>query len=389
MSVFYNEFEPYAAAWLRNLGAAGHVPDGVVDERSIADLRPADLVGVVQAHFFAGIGTWAYALRAAGWPDDRPVWTGSTPCQPFSSAGRRQGASDARHLWPAWFALIRELRPGTIFGEQVASKDGLAWLDAVHADLEGAGYAVGSIDLCAAGFGAPHLRQRLFFVAHTDEAGRCQLGSRGVPDIEDASRGNHADRRAASVSVADSDEGRCRTQLGDVRAWEPDDGRRSAADELVDAGCAGRERARSAGEEKLPRGLAEESGRSGTVSVPPASCALGDTRGARGGRDAGALPREETDRRADGRVADLAKSAGAARGAVNGFWADAEWIPCSDGKLRAIEPGTFPLVDGPSPGRVGRLRAYGNGIVAPLAIEFIRAFLAHEQDENEQGDQDG
>ena len=113
-------------------------------------------------HFFAGIGVWSYALRLAGWPDNRPVWTGSCPCQPFSSAGKGAGFTDERHLWPEFFRLIRECRPATVFGEQVASKDGLAWLDLVQNSLESAGYACGALDTCAAGVGAPHIRQRLY-----------------------------------------------------------------------------------------------------------------------------------------------------------------------------------------------------------------------------------
>jgi DNA (cytosine-5)-methyltransferase 1 len=110
-------------------------------------------------------------LRLAGWPDDRAVWTGSCPCQPFSAAGKRGGTDDARHLWPEFYRLIAECRPATVFGEQVASKDGLAWLDIVSTDLEGADYAVGAADLCAAGVGAPHIRQRLYFVGHASSAG--------------------------------------------------------------------------------------------------------------------------------------------------------------------------------------------------------------------------
>jgi len=162
---YYNENDKYCAEWLRNLIRAGHIAPGEVDERDIREVHPKDLAGYRQCHFFAGIGVWSYALRLAGWGDDRPVWTGSCPCQPFSAAGRGKGFADERHLWPAWFHLISVCRPPIIFGEQVASKDGLGWFDLVSADLEGAGYAVGVADLCAAGVGAPHIRQRLWFVA--------------------------------------------------------------------------------------------------------------------------------------------------------------------------------------------------------------------------------
>ncbi|MGJ7413111.1 DNA cytosine methyltransferase, partial [Morganella morganii] len=127
MAAFYNENDPFAAQWLRNLIAAGHIALGVVDERSIEDVTPDDLRGFTQCHFFAGVGVWSLALRRAGWPDDKPVWTGSCPCQPFSAAGKGNGFADERHLWPAFFHLISECKPGVIFGEQVASKDGLGW----------------------------------------------------------------------------------------------------------------------------------------------------------------------------------------------------------------------------------------------------------------------
>ena len=175
MTCYYNEIDPYAAQWLRNLIAAGHIAHGEVDERSIVDVRADDLRGFDQCHFFAGIGVWSYALRQAGWSDDRHVWTGSCPCQPFSVAGRKGGLGDERHLWPHWSRLIGECRPDVIFGEQVASGDGLAWLDFVCADLETAGYAVGAVDTCAAGFGAPHIRQRLFFVADSEHSERRSL----------------------------------------------------------------------------------------------------------------------------------------------------------------------------------------------------------------------
>ena len=167
MTAYYNEIDPYAAQWLRNLIKAGHIAPGDVDERSIVDVRASDLKGYTQAHFFAGFGGWPYALRLAGWDDDRHVWTGSCPCQPLSSAGQRQGHADERHLWPAFFGLISECSPAIVFGEQVASKDGREWLSGVRADLEAVGYACGASDLCAAGAGAPQIRQRIYWMAHS------------------------------------------------------------------------------------------------------------------------------------------------------------------------------------------------------------------------------
>lgn len=183
MTAYYNEFDPYAAQWLRNLINAGELAPGDVDDRSIVDVRPDDLRGYTQCHFFAGIGGWGLALRLARWPDDRPVWTGSCPCQPLSSTGSRKGHADQRHLWPAFYGLISECSPSVVFGEQVASRDGREWLSAVRADLETLGYAVGAADLCAASVGAPHIRQRLFWLANA-ERGRLQGRDIRLPDTE-------------------------------------------------------------------------------------------------------------------------------------------------------------------------------------------------------------
>jgi DNA (cytosine-5)-methyltransferase 1 len=162
---YYNEWDKPTAAWLAQLAADGHVPTGHVDTRSIAEVKGDDLEGFNQCHFFAGIGGWPIALQLAGWPCDRPVWTGSCPCQPFSVAGKRKGYDDDRHLWPVFRSLIEVRRPPVIFGEQVASADGREWLSDVRADLEQMGYEVGCADLCAASVGALHIRQRLYWVA--------------------------------------------------------------------------------------------------------------------------------------------------------------------------------------------------------------------------------
>jgi len=152
---YYNEFEPYAAQWLRNLIAAGLIPEGHVDTRSITDVQPDDLAGYRQCHFFAGIGGWPLAARLAGWPDDRQLWTGSTPCQPFSVAGKGKGQDDDRHLWPHFFGLIRARRPAAFLGEQVAAAVGKAWLDGVLDDLEGIDYAGRAVVVPACAAKAP------------------------------------------------------------------------------------------------------------------------------------------------------------------------------------------------------------------------------------------
>jgi len=165
---YYNEINPHAATWLQNLMDAGAIAKGVIDVRSIEDVVPNDLAGFTQCHFFAGIGGWAYALDLAGWPRDKPVWTGSCPCQPFSAVGKGAGLDDERHLWPAWQHLIAQCKPSTIFGEQVTGAIRKGWLDGVISDLEGCGYACGAAVLQASGADAPHKRDRLWFVADTE-----------------------------------------------------------------------------------------------------------------------------------------------------------------------------------------------------------------------------
>lgn len=325
MTAYYNEIDPFAAQWLRNLIDAGHIAPGVVDTRSIEEVTANDLKGFTQCHFFAGIGVWSYALRRAGWPDDRPVWTGSCPCQPFSACGKRQGFDDPRHHWPSWAHLIKECHPDVIFGEQVASKDGLAWLDVVQADLENADYAFAGFDLCAAGFGAPHIRQRLFWVADADSEfmeASIECGQGGRIELAD------------SGSLIGVDYAKCE--------------RRNA----------GRSRDYS-GYVRQQSGAISEAGR------------LADTDS--DGREGGLSGRESSQREV---INGSAGCNGAACGtnAVNGFWGSADWLFCRDGKWRPVKPGLSPLVDGVA-GRVGQLRAYGNAIVAPVAEAFIAAYL--------------
>ncbi|WP_250438746.1 DNA cytosine methyltransferase [Delftia tsuruhatensis] len=385
MPAYYNEIDPYAAQWLRNLIAAGHIAPGVVDERSIEDVHPSDLRGFKQCHFFAGIGVWSLALRRAGWPDDRPVWTGSCPCQPFSAAGAGAGFDDERHLWPHFHWLIQERRPPTVFGEQVASRDADPWIDLVQDDLEGLGYGVAAVPFPSAGVGAPHIRDRLYWVAQSKSerrGWRQESHARGISDRKTAGRLKDFDESPgagkAGVRLAHADQ-HGRTAL-------PLDRRHDAQHHTEPCGELGRlghaDSERTRRDRRAVRGqIASQDGQHLPVNAdaPGLDGQLGDAQrkglalsqriaripcGASGasGADAGQAPER------------AGFHAPAGPGPTNGRWAAADWLLCRDGKWRPVEPGTFPLVDG-APSRVGRLRAYGNAINAQAAETFIRCVM--------------
>lgn len=306
MKAYYNEVEPFAVNWLRNLIAGGHLPDGEVDSRPIQEVMPEDLAGFDQCHFFAGIGVWPYALERAGWPDDVKVWTGSCPCQPFSVAGRQDGVKDQRHLWPVWKELIDAGQPTVVFGEQVASPLGRSWFDCLQTNLETLGFEVGAADLCAAGVGAPHIRQRLFFVA------------------------------SPSGGVGDPSPQRGRWNTGEVLGTQ--------------GGSQGEGKAVGS-EPDVAEPASQGSGEGFGVGNPNGTGPQGRSQRGNG-----------TDQRPLGATG------------MAGGWRDPVWIPCSDGKYRPTKPGLFPLAHGTTK-RVGRLRGYGNAIVAPVAQVFIEAFM--------------
>ena len=354
----YSDLDAHACAWLRRLINAGHLTRGRVVEQDIREIAADNAGGGKRFHAFAGSGLWEYAIQLAGWPDELPVWTGSCPCQPFSVAGRGLGTNDDRHLWPAWFRLIRKCRPPVVFGEQVVGPAGRAWFDLVSSDLEEVGYAVGAADLCAAGVGAPHLRQRLYFVAHLPVAGwsrRWRASLKALPAGVAAQPRRHGDAHELGEPNVQRCEGigvRLRPRVT-----------RSAGAQVTRAGAAG---------------------------------IVGNSDGERGRRHdravRGAQAQGRPARCADGSLSHETKLAGY----TCGFWADAEWILCRDGKARATEPGTFPLAHGRAgrvavvrPGeqagseaqethwynRNGALKCIGNAIVPQAAAVFIGAAL--------------
>jgi len=102
------------------------------------------------------------------------ILTGGFPCQPYSAAGKRKGKDDARHLWPEMLRVIREVRPRYIVGENVyglVTWNGGLVFDEVCTDLEAEGYAVWPIVIPAAAVGAPHKRDRVWFVAYSENGG--------------------------------------------------------------------------------------------------------------------------------------------------------------------------------------------------------------------------
>lgn len=513
VSSYYNEIDPFKAEVLREAIRAGAIAPGVVDERSIVDVKPADLMGYAQCHFFAGGGFWSVALRQAGWSDDWPVWSGSCPCPSFSAAGKGQGFTDPRHLWPAWARLIRECHPSTIFGEQVSAAIGHGWLDLVQTDLEAQNYAVGKIVLGAASVGAPHIRQRLYFVAQSGcvpERWRvCGPGESGVAartgapgqlvgssanyalaNTADARRqaaGQHGsgqplfparpEQRGDSLVVAKPDCGRCGTNgerngLAEVRTSGPNQrvqiAQSSVHGVLVDAEGRGLGMCGSAQGKARHTAQPSESGDLGNSTFDRNGTQHGESRPSRGQEEPSGGPSVSvslgepirtrleghagngTDGNQPRRFEENALGSGAitsilggmadslypewrpfgvdgsdgrngndagrqethsefgtcseVRGAspLNGFWRDADWIGCRDGKFRPV-PGTtksgpLSVVDGDSadlgyfllPGgrgfafspliekgkeRVGRLRLYGDAICIPAAQAFIEAYL--------------
>jgi len=328
---YYNEYDPKAAAWLRELIRAGEIPAGDVDERSITEVKPNDLTHYTQCHFFAGIGGWSYALKLADWDTDRPVWTGSCPCQPFSAAGKGDGKADPRHLWPTFFGLIRECRPDTVFGEQVEGAIGHGWLDGVQTDLEGEGYAVGHCVLGAHSVGAPHIRQRLFWVADMPSPRPLPGTHAGVHSREEGAgpRDGEPERHSATSRLANPDGGQCRNgelQSCGQHGQQPQDG---GSGWMEHATSDGRQQRRA---EPIGRGIASGCSSSGLSGE------------------------------------------GSSQRCKSSFWGSSSTLPCTDGKARRIEPSAFPLAHGVS-GRMGLLRGYGNAIVPQVAAEFIRAYM--------------
>lgn len=346
---YYNEIDPFCVQWLKNLMKKGLITQGDIDGRSILEVKGEDLRGYDRVHMFAGIGGWDLALNLAGWEDERAVWTGSCPCQPFSSIGKQKGGKDDRHLWPEWFRLMRQSRPTIVFGEQVASAIGHGWLDLVSTDLEGEGYACGSAVLGAHSVGAPHIRQRLWFVANLSEQ---RLEERFGKENIQSQEFQRPERLCSSEFVAHRCGERCEEKrTGSIRSEE-----------------------RPSWE-----------GPAGSVGYRHFEGLEGYAGNGNGGKESAWRKTDET---------------GPAPATGSSFWADRVWIECRDGKARCAESVPVPMADGLPRGlglvrdgdrviihplvketknRARRLEGYGNAIVPQVGAEFIKAFLQTER----------
>jgi DNA (cytosine-5)-methyltransferase 1 len=406
MTAYYNENDKQTCAWLRELIKQDLIAPGDVDERDIRDVRSNDLVQFKQIHLFAGIGVWSYALRNAGWPDDRPILTGSCPCQPFSSAGKKDGTKDKRHLWPEMYRLIAGLpeskRPPTIFGEQVANAE--SWFDALQNDLARENYAAGLVVFPACSVGAPHLRQRLYWFAdNVEQSNRDGRQQRATCHNDGRKRQRTTDQQNDRYKVwndtgdtkptdgmENTNSQRLKQQsilLQQKQGKDPQAAGRGSTDGVANnagIGCEGVSRSGATQASKRITKLCETN-KLGNAKHDgyPASTESGghdenDNQSSQGAHGSGQPKRTGTSGIVRGDDdCERHDPSSIHAGPTNGYWRAADWIWCRDEKWRPVEPGLAPLVDG-SAARVVRLRGFGNAIVAPQAQAFIESYLETE-----------
>lgn len=393
MTAYYNEFDKKKAEGLRELIKEEVIAPGDVDTRSIKEVSAEDVKGYTQCHWFAGVGVWSYALRLAGWDDETPVWTGSCPCQGFSTAGKGKGFDDPRHLWPDWFRLIQECRPPIIFGEQVEAAIKKQWLDLVQDDMEGKDYAFGKIVLPACSIGAPHLRQRIWFMAYTERfRSKWRRSSETSHDVFNGYQEGEREYSREETEGLLSISGCAVSDSSSVRLNER--GKTESLEIQGECSIGEGEQKRSEFDGELSRRFERLCGISSET--------LSDTSGERS--QGFGLQRFGGSRERTLRESRLER----------GFWGDVEWLPFKDGKQRITKSSVVQVADDSTPGirqmpdssgtqlekkmiyplvnksqdsshlpldeidldntpeaRTMRLHAYGDAIVAELAAEVI------------------
>ena len=305
------ENEPYCQAVLRH-----HWPDVPV-LGDIRDVRREDL------------------------PDPDPgLICGGFPCQPFSHAGKQRAQDDPRHLWPEMLRLIRECRPDWVIGENVTGLIKLG-LDEVLSDLEGEGYATRTFNIPACAVGAPHIRQRLWIIAHAD--------SQGEPD---GAFDGDARQGQLGFGVADAEcEGNGRGRVSGSRKDKSENGQRPSNQFVrcskVVADAASIDGQRSIGQGGCTRESEAASGDGG------GDVADADETGCEQQRRSKSAQEEQTSLGHGGSLSDAASG-----GRPEVWW--------------KVEPPVGRVVDG-LPNRVPQLRALGNSIIPQIAQEIGNA----------------
>lgn len=395
--IYLNEFDPFVADWLGMLSTLGEIPLSYVDSRTICDVTPQCLDGFTQCHFFAGIGGWPLAFQLAGLPGWLNAWSGSCPCQPYSTAGKGKGQEDPRHLWPVWFPLIRECKPQYVFGEQVSAAIGHGWLDGVFADMEGAGYTGGAVVLGAHSVKSPNIRQRLWWGFRRNDGVSDSKNFRASEDVRTGRIESDIVRDSSGLLDANSNrpfEGRIATSIDRHR-------------DSADATGSGLRNATGDNEQRTRQSRSIISGEAGG-SGSGLQHAESDGRNTRGTESIGGSIASGCSGLRDAIDAGLQRYSGHVHNgnqsgrigtdsqrsiAASDPWSDYTIGHYRDGKSRRIGRGVFPLAYGvprsmgqgqpglrrilrsASGNRKGRLKGYGNAIVPQVAAVFIRAFM--------------
>ena len=283
------------------------------------------------------------------------IITGGFPCQPFSVAGKQKGTSDDRHLWPEMFRIIKEFTPRWVIGENVKGlinlQDGLVF-ETVCTDLEGEGYEVRAFNIPAAGVGAPHRRERIWIVAHSDDT------RNRTPEYETNENGQKINERRQKQSQFKSSghskdvENSRRTlrQGTEFREKNENETRKKDADKHQRSSSPSEVNVANTRSERLERQLGSQ------------------LQGTREGFTNGS--KDDTD--------TYGKR-------LEGFWTKHELREgkkeeqtCGDGWWQS-EPNVGRVANG-VPGRVHRLKALGNSIVPKIAEEIGRAIMKAENE---------
>ena len=299
------------------------------------------------------------------------ILSGGFPCQPYSVAGKRQGKDDERHLWPAMLDVIRAVRPRWVVGENVrglVSWNGGLVFEEVCADLENSGYSVQPYLLPAAAVGAPHRRDRIWFVAHANDEqagarfGQVQSANGEVPERDDDAE--PGDAGAGLAAHTNDRRAGCKIQAGrDEPAnggeWAAADTERLRLEHGPERG--GVSQSESKTRERFAGHVAAE-GKDGNAANTNSS----ERQRSKQHRSVATKGQVETKGR---------QSCGPICSKWEKFPTQPPVCGGDDGLPRELDGITFPKW------RAESIKAYGNAIVPQVALQIFKAIQAYENDQ--------